>query len=77
MKQREAVKYHKNEYGDREREDKVNDNLNTLKIPADIVGNDGIVKISFVPKKLLIYMITHQLLAMIILRSIGISYYFG
>ena len=46
-----AVKYHKNEYGDREREDKVNDNLNTLKIPADIVGNDGIVKISFVPEE--------------------------
>ena len=46
-----ADKYHKNEYGDREREDKVNDNLNTLKIPADIVGNDGIVKISFVPEE--------------------------
>ena len=29
----------------------MNDNLNTLKIPADIVGNDGIVKISFVPEE--------------------------
>ena len=44
MKQRERLSTIKNEYGDREREDKVNDNLNTLKIPADIVGNDGYCK---------------------------------
>ena len=47
----ESVMYHKNEYGDKVREDKVNDNCNSFIIPCDVVGTDGLVKITFVPDK--------------------------
>ena len=45
----EAVTYHKNEYGDRIRVDKVNDNRNVLIIPVSAIGEDGLVKLTFVP----------------------------
>ena len=43
--------YHKNEYGDKIREDKVNDNKNMFTIPEDTIGSDGLVKITFVPEE--------------------------
>ena len=46
-----SVMYHKNEYGDKIREDKVNDNKNMFTIPADTIGSDGLVKITFVPEE--------------------------
>ena len=46
-----SVMYHKNEYGDKIREDKVNDNKNMFTIPADAIGSDGLVKITFVPEE--------------------------
>lgn len=44
-----SVTYYKNEYGDRVREDKVNDNCNSFIIPVSAIGDDGLVKITFVP----------------------------
>lgn len=46
----DAVMYHKDEYGDRIREDKVNDNLNRLTIPIELVDEEGMVKLTFVPE---------------------------
>lgn len=46
-----SVMYHKNEYGDKIREDKVNDNKNMFTIPAGAIGSDGLVKITFVPEE--------------------------
>lgn len=45
----EAVTYYKNEYGDKIRVDKVNDNCNTFTIPVSSIGEDGLVKLIFVP----------------------------
>lgn len=50
-KAEEAVTYHKNEYGDRIREDKVNNNCNVLTIPVSAIGEDGLVKLTFVPEE--------------------------
>ena len=47
----ESVMYHKNEYGDKVREDKVNDNCNRFTIPKDAIDTDGLVKITFVPEE--------------------------
>lgn len=47
----ESVMYHKNEYGDKIREDKVNDNCSTFTIPVNVIGDDGLVKLTFVPEE--------------------------
>ena len=47
----QAVTYHKNEYGDRIREDMVNNNCNVLTIPVSAIGEDGLVKLTFVPEE--------------------------
>lgn len=47
----ESVMYHKNEYGDKIREDKVNDNKNMFTIPVEAIASDGLVKITFVPEE--------------------------
>ncbi|MGN0328152.1 MAG: hypothetical protein ACI4D4_04140 [Lachnospira sp.] len=46
-----AVFYYKDEYGDKQRVDRVNDNKNLIKIPASLIPEDGLVKITFKPEE--------------------------
>lgn len=47
----ETVRYYKNEYGDKIREDKVNNNCNVFTIPVEAIAEDGLVKLTFVPEE--------------------------
>ncbi|MDO5381684.1 MAG: hypothetical protein Q4F06_03050 [Eubacteriales bacterium] len=46
-----AVFYYKDEYGDKQRVDRVNENKNLIKIPASLIPEDGLVKITFKPEE--------------------------